>query len=66
MNFKISYISLAQVFAEKLWINESRGWFFHHGGAAVNSFSVVIGSLQFNMKCETGYVCLAQVVAAKL
>ena len=38
MNFKISYVSLAQVVADKLWINESRGWFFHHEGAAVNSF----------------------------
>ena len=25
MNFKISYVSLFQVVAEKLWINESRG-----------------------------------------
>ena len=28
MNFKISYVSLAQVVAEELWINESRGGFF--------------------------------------
>ena len=66
MNFKISYVSLAQVVIDKLWIDERRGWFFHHGGEAVNSFFIVIGSLQFNMDFETGYVYLAQVVAAKL
>ena len=66
MNFNTSYVSLAQAVADKLWINESREWFFHHEGAAVNSFSIVIESLLFNMNFETGYVCLAQVVAAKL
>ena len=45
MNFKISYVSLFQVVAEKLWINESRGQFFPHAGAAVNSVFIVIGSL---------------------
>ena len=66
MNFKINYVSLAQVVIDELWINKSRGWFSHHGGATKNSFFIVIESRQFNMKFETGYVCLAQVVAAKL
>ena len=45
MNFEMSYVSLAEVVTDKVWINESRGWFYHHGGAAVNSFCIVIESL---------------------
>ena len=31
MNFEFSYVSVAQVVADKLQINESRGWFFVMG-----------------------------------
>ena len=39
---------------------------FYHGSAATDSLLIAIGSFQFNMNFETGYVTLAQGVAANL
>ena len=39
---------------------------FHNGSAAANSLLITIENRSFNMNFETGYVTVAQGVAAKL
>ena len=66
MNFETSNVSLAQVVAVKLYINESKGVVFHDGSAAASSLLIAIDNLYFNLNFKTGYVPLAQAIAAKL
>ena len=65
MNFKTSYMSIAQVVAVKLYINESRGWFFSLRVKLQIFFLIAIESIQFNINFESSYMSLAQVVAIK-
>ena len=65
MNFEAGYVSLAQVVADKLLINECRGWFLISGLVAENSLFTAIDNLQFNIKFKTSYVSLAPLVVVQ-
>ena len=58
-------MSIAQVVAVKLYINESRGWFFSLRVKLQIFFLIAIESIQFNINFESSYMSLAQVVAIK-